>query len=1825
MTGQRNSGGRARGALAVLRLWRTVLPLLLALLPGQALFASPAQATNWVVNVNNSGYNPMPLGGTVVYSITVENEDLASNTAPANTIVLDIPATATFTGATGTISNCRPRPLTGPAQVTCDIDPLAGGTVASLQASLRTSASGTIVLQAEVPTLGIDTQPANNVVRQPTTVTDGTDIDLAITGPDSAASGSTASFVFTARNLGPLAASNLVITIPKPTGLHDIVAPAGCVFTDPNFVCTIAGPVAAGASAGITLAGQISAGSTSTVTVAGSLTSSTPPDPIPFNNTATKDTTVTAGSDLKITKARAPAGTLLVGGNATFTLTSAYTGEEPFDITVSDDVPANFQIDSVTPSAGSGWSCAVSGQAVTCTLPRGNGAGPNIPLGSITIATTIVSGGSATNAASISAAGPPDPNPANNTATDGGVAIQDRVADLRANKSGPSSPALVVVGQSYNFSISTSNLGNQPFVGTLVMTDSLPAGLQLTATTANGWTCTPGPVVDGPVPIVCERAYTAAQPLSSGATTPAVVFRTLVTATGTISNTMTVTSPDANYPDPNLVNNTVTNTVGSTASAAAADVEVVKAANSPSVASGSLQTFSIQIINNGPSPSASVTLTDDLSQLIDNVGGSGLDGFSILANAPPGMTCSLTPLGGATGTSGRFTCTMPTLPVCTRDVDCPVVSVGVRPGGNGGSRSNTARAVSSTVGDPNIANNSGSASFAVTASANVTVSKTVTPAAPIAGQPFTYIITALNPPDGRSSAENVTVTDALPAGLTFLSASPSQGSCAQKPAVNDLTGPGSLVVCNLGTLPDNSQQTVSIQVRPTTAIRNTTIVNSVDVTSTTPDDIDEPPFTLDTPIANPSLDLQINKSDNPDPIGVGETTVYTLTATNNGRSAAENVVVTDQLPASGLVYLSSTVSAGGSCALLPAARSLGGTLQCLFPLLRAGEARAVSISMEAVTKGVVVNVARVASDETVLGFDTDPANNEDAEATTVRTRVDLALSKAASSASVALLEPFSFALDLVNRAGAGFTEAENVEVSDTLPAGMQLTGPPSARFAAGTATANSCTGAAGGTSFACSFGQVVNGGAIAITVPVRIVSLAAAPQTFTNTATAATTSLDVDLANNSASAQVSVGAASLAGTVFRDFNNNGTQGPGDTGVGGVSMRLSGQDSDGAAVDITVNTAADGTYLFAIVPPGSYSLTRGAVTEPGLRDGIATAGSAGGTVQGATLITGITLTSQAATGYDFGLVPATGIAIAKAVLAGPAARPDGSFAVAFRLTASNPSSEDLDNVTITDVLAGPAPQFGSHAASPTAPGSYGIAAPPAGSCGGLNPGFDGSADPRPAAGFSLAAGASCTVDISLTVMPADPLPPLVDGGRYFNQASVSGTGRLSGGTSTAVSERVPVAPELPRLAIAKALTGHQDKDGNGKVTAGDVLTFGVTASNTGSVPLTGVVVADNRIAPDSATCPVVQPGGTCVLTGTYTVTIADVQAGSVVNTATADSNETGPATATVTTPVVAVIDKNTLTKTALVSTAQRGEKVPYVIVAEAVPFSPARIIDVMPPGFSFAAGSAAANGRNVVPAVDGRTLTFDGLVPDKDGTIKLELVLVVTAAVNPGVSVNQARLVDPKTGQVVATARARVTILAEAVFDCGDVIGKVFDDRNRNGYQDDGEPGLPAVRVATLHGLLVTSDAEGRFNIPCADIPDADIGSNFLLKLDTRTLPTGYHVTTENPRRVRLTRGKVAKLNFGASISRLVRLDVNGKVFSPGSVALLPTWQAGLDKLIVALQSESSVLEITYRGPDDALSRARLAAVKGEIARRWRAVPNRYDLAVDTRILSGEQP
>jgi hypothetical protein len=195
----------------------------------------------------------------------------------------------------------------------------------------------------------------------------------------------------------------------------------------------------------------------------------------------------------------------------------------------------------------------------------------------------------------------------------------------------------------------------------------------------------------------------------------------------------------------------------------------------------------------------------------------------------------------------------------------------------------------------------------------------------------------------------------------------------------------------------------------------------------------------------------------------------------------------------------------------------------------------------------------------------------------------------------------------------------------------------------------------------------------------------------------------------------------------------------------------------------------------------------------------------------------------------------------------------------------------------------------------------------------------------------------------------------------------------------------------------------------------------------------------------------------------------------------------------------------------------------------------------------------------------------------------------------------------------------VRVVHDPTFDCAGIIGRVFDDKNANGYADEGEPGIAGARVATAQGLLTTTDEHGRFHITCAEIPNPDRGSNFILKLDERTLPSGYRMTTENPRVQRLTRGKVAKFNFGASVHRVVRLDLADAAFEPDTTEIRGHWEYVIDDLFEQLRKGPSVLRMAYVGDveSEALAERRLKAVKKRIKQRWEELSCCYNLEIET--------
>jgi uncharacterized repeat protein (TIGR01451 family) len=499
--------------------------------------------------------------------------------------------------------------------------------------------------------------------------------------------------------------------------------------------------------------------------------------------------------------------------------------------------------------------------------------------------------------------------------------------------------------------------------------------------------------------------------------------------------------------------------------------------------------------------------------------------------------------------------------------------------------------------------------------------------------------------------------------------------------------------------------------------------------------------------------------------------------------------------------------------------------------------------------------------------------------------------------------------------------------------------------------------------------------------------------------------------------------------------------------------------------------------------------------------------------------------------------------------------------------------------------------------------------------------------------SLAPGAvdSTTFTGTYALTQAD-----LDLGQVTNTAEVTGSYTTpTGGTDTvtdksgtALDNNNPTVVDLPAAAAIAVVKTADTSQMTTPTQVGDLIIYRFAVTNTGNVTLTNVTLSDPLPGLTLTGGPIaaLPPGvtDTTTFTGTYAVTQANLDSEQVVNQATVSGNPpTGPPSTglsgtslTNTNPTVVALTYTpdvTATKTASTDSVIIGDSLTYTLTFTSNSLGTLRnvtVVDVLPLGLVYTPGTATVGGAAADPQGAGRTLRWTGLTIGPKQSLTVKLGVRVTGDAPWGELENQTWLEGSTGARFSNVATAIIVREPEAVFDCADIIGKVFDDRNRNGTQDapDGsgatEPGLPAVRVVTARGYVITTDDFGRFHVPCAELP-REMGSNFTMKLDTRSLPTGYRLTTENPRTIRVTPGKMAKVNFGVSLSRVVRIDLSAQAFTAEGqpTAALKKGVAGL---IAQLQSEPSVLRLNYRlsGESDAVARKRLDQVEALVRGAW---------------------
>ena len=236
----------------------------------------------------------------------------------------------------------------------------------------------------------------------------------------------------------------------------------------------------------------------------------------------------------------------------------------------------------------------------------------------------------------------------------------------------------------------------------------------------------------------------------------------------------------------------------------------------------------------------------------------------------------------------------------------------------------------------------------------------------------------------------------------------------------------------------------------------------------------------------------------------------------------------------------------------------------------------------------------------------------------------------------------------------------------------------------------------------------------------------------------------------------------------------------------------------------------------------------------------------------------------------------------------------------------------------------------------------------------------------------------------------------------------------------------------------------------------------------------------------------------------------------------------------------------LTKRADRVTAVAGGLVTYTITLEntsSTRLPGMEIRDTPPSGFTLVNGSGRLDGSATGLTVRGpRPLVFGGIDLSPGQRRVLRYVMRVGAGVVRGEYPNTAT--PFLLGVAVGNGdTARVAIVADPTFDEATVIGKVFDDQDGDGWQDDDEKGIPGVRLATVEGLVAQTDAFGRYHFAALDGGFMERGRNFIVKLDPATLPPGSTVATENPKVARITPGMLGRFDFGV---KLARIDVPAK-------------------------------------------------------------------------------
>jgi uncharacterized repeat protein (TIGR01451 family)/fimbrial isopeptide formation D2 family protein len=772
------------------------------------------------------------------------------------------------------------------------------------------------------------------------------------------------------------------------------------------------------------------------------------------------------------------------------------------------------------------------------------------------------------------------------------------------------------------YTVSYQNNGNVTATG-VVVTETVPVGSTFNSgqSTAATWLAVGGGACpnNAAAGTVCHANIGSVAPMpgNAGSKVFAVtVVDPIPSGLTQIVNTATIADDGTHHADATPADNTATDTD----TIPQADLSLTKTVDVPRPGANKPVVYTITLTNSGPDDATGV-------QVKDLVPTPAITYISY--QAPQGVYNSGTGIWTVTGTVAAGTSKVLTINAVAA---------------TSATATNTAEVTHSNDGDPDSTPNNHLGSeddqYSATTTpliSDVAVTKTVSNSTPDEGTDVTFTITAMN--NSGDTASNVRVVDALPAGLTFVSANPSLGSWAG-------------TTWTVGTLANGASATLSLVAHVALAGTRT---NTATITSDSFDSNGGNNSASAT--VSQSLDLAVTKIvNNPTP-NVGNQVTFTVGVTNSGPNAAHNVMLHDALPA-GLTFVSATPSQGSYSSLT--GNWTVGTIASLG---------SPSMTMVATVtgNGAMTNTASVLSlDETQTSTGNDSAN-----ATVTPRRADLAVSKIVDNGGPEIGDTVTFTVTVDDNIGPD--GATNVAIHDSLPAGLTLLSatPSQGNYVSSTGTWTVGTLAKNGSATLTVTATVAIGGIYTNTASVSA-SDQYDPVSGNNSATVSLTSrtADVGVAKVVDNATPSVGATvNYTLTVTNNGPDPATQiVVGDLLPAGLSL-VSATPSQGSY------TAGNGRWSV-----GSLALNAHATMT------IAARVTASGTIDNTVSLTSLLQTdSNAANNTATATIQVTTAADLAVTKTPSTTRPDVGSNVTYTITATNNGPDDATGVTVSDPL------------------------------------------------------------------------------------------------------------------------------------------------------------------------------------------------------------------------------------------------------------------------------------------------------------------------------------------------------------------------------------------------------------------------------------------------------------------------------------------------------------------------------------------------------------